>query len=77
MFAYAMEAGVQRQDISFAKTFSNSMDWLGPVSVVGGIADLIIAIILLALRKNKFGTGFLLSAVALLLSGYLFNTYYL
>jgi hypothetical protein len=76
MFAYAMEAGMQYEDHSFAKTFSNSIGWPGPVSVVGGLADVVIAIILLALRKNKYGAGFVLSAVALLLTGYLCNTYY-
>lgn len=76
MFAYAMDAGMQQQEVSFAKTFSNSMDWLGWVSLVGGLVDLIIAIFLLAFRKNKYGAGFFFSAVVLLTTGYILNNYY-
>ena len=76
MFSYAIEAGMRSPTISFSENFANSLDMLGPVSAVGGFIDLIIAIFLLAYRKNKPGAGFLLSAVVLLSAGFFLSNYY-
>jgi len=43
--------------------------WLGPVSMVGGAVDLIVALVFLAFRKEKIGYGFLLSGGVLVAGG--------